>query len=93
MTDMDTLLQGVERFIESPEFKARLLSILARQGLYHAPRSSLIHYRAQVAVKLMESASRPEVRNSLQQRFGVSRRSAYRLICRALEVRQGKLFD
>lgn len=93
MTDLDTILQAVEVSISSPEFKARLLSMLARRGLYRAPRDSLLHYRAQVAVKLMESASRPEVRDSLQQRFGVSRRSAYRLICRAIDVRQGKLFD
>jgi len=93
VTDLDTLLHAVESSIASPEFKARLLSMLARNGLYRAPRSSLLHYRAQVAVKLMESAPRPEVRDSLQQRFGVSRRSAYRLICRALDVRQGKLFD
>ena len=93
MTDIDHIMRVVEASISSPEFKARLLSMLARNGLYRAPRSSLLHYRAQVAVKLMESGSRPEVRDSLQQRFGVSRRSAYRLICRALDVRQGKLFD
>jgi len=93
MTELDHTLRAVEASMSCPEFKARLLSMLARMGLYRAPRSSLLHYRAQVAVKLMESASRPEVRDSLQQRFGVSRRSAYRLICRAIDVRQGKLFD
>ena len=93
MTEMDNVLQTVESSMSCPEFKARLLAMLGRMGLYRVPRASLIHYRTEVAVKLLADADRPETRDALQSRFGISRRSAYRIISRALDMRQGRLFD
>lgn len=90
----ETLLQDVEASLSSPEFKARLFAILARAGLYRPNRASLIHYRAQTAQKLIEQGScRADTRETLQTRFGVSRRTAYRLINRAIDMRQGRLFE
>jgi len=93
MTEMDHVLQSVESSMSCPEFKARLLAMLGRLGLYRVPRANLIHYRTEVAVKLLADADRPETRDALQSRFGISRRSAYRIISRALDMRQGRLFD
>lgn len=90
---MDTVLCQVEANMTTPEFKARLFGLLGRLGLYRIPRTSLIHYRTETAVKLLADGSRPDTRDALQQRFGVSRRSAYRLIARALDMRQGRLFE
>ena len=90
---MDHVLIAVEAQMTCPEFKARLLAMMARMGLYRVPRSSLIHYRTEAAITLLGGGSRPETRDALQQRFGVSRRSAYRLIDRALDARQGRLFE
>ncbi len=93
MIDENTILTSIEAQIASPEFKARLLAVLARHGLYHPPRSSLIHYRAEAAAKMLSGHSRPETRDALRERFGVSRRSAYRLISRAIDLRQMRLFE
>jgi hypothetical protein len=93
MMDHDHLLDAVATAVDDPEFRARLFGVLARAGLYHPPRAHLIHYRAQAAEKLLSSGQmRPQVREALQVRFGVSRRSAYRLIERALNSRQMNLF-
>lgn len=90
---MDAILIGIERALPDPEFKARLFALLARAGLYRPSRSSLIAYRAQTAQKLIEQGTcRAQTRESLRERFGVSRRTAYRLIGRALDMRQGSLF-
>lgn len=83
----DGVLLALEQHCLSndPEFHARLVSLLARVGLYAPSRSELILYRAQAARRMMTWMSRSEVRDALQGRFGVSRRSAYRLIHMALK--------
>ncbi|MDP2811775.1 MAG: hypothetical protein Q8O34_16680 [Rhodocyclaceae bacterium] len=94
MTDMDSVLTGIEAHLPSSEFKARLLAIMARCGLYSPPRASLLHYRAEAAASLLIGGhARPDAREILRVRFGVSRRTAYRLLDRGLNLRQGRLFD
>lgn len=91
--DVDAILDHVNSHLAHPEFRARLLGLLARAGLYQAPRAHLIHYRAEAAERMLASGLyRSQVRQALQERFGVSRRSAYRLIQRALDARQTRLF-
>lgn len=94
MTDMEHILCQVEANMTTPEFKARLFALLARMGLYRVPRSHLIHYRAEAAVKLINSGiGRAAARDALRETFGISRASAYRLLHRALDMRQGRLFE
>lgn len=87
------LLPHIESSLQAdPEFSARLLAMLARLGLYQPPRARLIQYRMESAGKLMAVMPRCEAREALQHRFGVSRRTAYRLMDRALQTRQLRLF-
>ena len=87
----DSVLPDVERNLASPEFRARLLSLLERHGIYRPSRTMLIAYRVDAARRLLDHRmSRSEVRDALQSRFGVSRRTAYRLIERALAYGYGQ---
>jgi hypothetical protein len=89
------LLPMIESGLKAdPEFTARLFALLARHGLYHPPRAALIRYRSESALKLLaQGQTRAETREALQERFGVSRRTAYRLMDRALSLRQMELFE
>lgn len=88
------LLPHIETGLKAdPEFSARLLAMLARLGLYQPPRAQLIQYRMESALKLLATMPRCETREALQHRFGVSRRTAYRLMDRAIHARQMRLFD
>lgn len=93
MSPVDDALRQVETLIAEPEFKARLLSLLSRSGLASLPRAHVIHYRAETARSILSGGNtQSETRDALCQRFGISRRTAYRLIASALDLRQRRLF-
>jgi hypothetical protein len=94
MSDMDATLIHIEASLASDEFKARLFALLARRGLYRVRRDTLQYHRAEAVASLFaQGLSRAEVRDITMERFGVSRRSAYRLQQRSFCPRQERLFE
>lgn len=91
--DIGGLMRAIEACLDSPEFKARLLSVLAKNGIYRPCKADLIYYRAETASRLLrQGMMRIEARRALSERFGVSQATAYRLIDLARDMQQGKLF-
>ena len=87
----DDLLRAIEASIGEPEFKARLLALLNRRGLVRAPKAATLHYQVETAGRLLEHGTCAEARTALQERFGVSRRTAYRLLARAMARRSARM--
>lgn len=87
--DFDTLLVNVERSLAHPEFKARLALILQRSGLADVPRSHVRHYQVATAAQMLtQGLSRADASVHLCTRFGITRRTAYRLLCAAIDSRR-----
>lgn len=92
-SDVDILIDQIEaRWRQSPEFRQRMFRWLAKAGLVQL-RNLEVRKRAEVTVSLIKSMPRSEAQAILRERYSVSRATAYRDIGRALEVRQGNLFD
>lgn len=80
------LIVEVRKHLQDAEFLARLLSVLADSGHIKPAFNELMHYRVRAAVKMLASGmARNEVRDALMARFGVSYKTAYRLINKAIE--------
>jgi hypothetical protein len=93
------LLSTVSREIRSDAlFRYALLMDLKLAGVFHIDRRAVIAMRIDAAGKMLAAKmTRPEARQALQERFGVSRRTAYNLIdsalrARAPAVKQSELF-
>lgn len=86
LTHIDALLR------ENHAFRARLVALMVRAGLYHA-RSAVVMQRAQAAAAMLDAGSRRnEAQGALRERYGISRSTAYRSLEKALDIRQGTLF-
>lgn len=90
------ILAVIRAEIGDPLFRYNLLTELRtelrKSGIWHIDRQAILAQRASVAAKLIgEGMKRPEVRQALQERFGVSRRTAYNLIDRALNDRRPRV--
>ena len=92
MTPDDTLSLIEALLREDHAFRARLVALMVRAGLYHA-RSAAVMKRAHAAAVMLDSGSRRNAaQGMLRERYGVSRSTAYRSIEKALDIRQGTLF-
>ena len=92
MTPDDTIAHIEALLRENHVFRARLVALMVRAGLYQA-RSAVVMQRAHAAAVMLDSGSpRNEAQGMLCERYGISRATAYRSLEKALDIRQGKLF-
>lgn len=82
---MTDLISEVKKRIEDDDFKALLLSTLAKSRLIRESIDVIRHYRIKTAISLLESGMRrSEVVQALITRLGVSRKTAYNIINAAI---------
>ena len=92
-SEVDILIDQISaKWRQSPEFRQRLYKWLGCAGLVQL-RQIEVRRRAEVTARLIGTLPRAEAQAILRERFSVSRATAYRDIGRALDVRQGVLFD
>lgn len=91
----DEAISHVEALLAtSYAFRARMLALLVRSGLYRGNRSHEVMQRAVVAAGMLDAGSQRNLAQAmLRERYGISRATAYRTLDKALEIRQGTLFD
>lgn len=76
----------------SPAFRCALVDLLVEAGLYGA-RGQARHARIRAASEMVASGNRrAAAQGMLRERFAVSRRTAYRDLQAAIDIRQGSLF-
>lgn len=84
--DHENVLEHLDKLLELPDFRTRLLAILATRGLFRPSRSSVMRYRVEVTRSMLAAGwLRRDVQCAIRQRFGISRTQAYVLISKALE--------
>ncbi len=87
----DEIITKLPALLGDNYFRYRVLLTLQRLGIWHVDRGAIIAMRVHVAATLLsDGMPRSEAREALQVRFGVSRRSAYRLLDKALTARAPK---
>lgn len=80
------LISEVRKNLQDIEFLAHLLSVLSDSGYIKPACNELMYYRVMAVAKMLKSGmARNEVRDALMERFGVSYKTAYRLINKAME--------
>ena len=80
------LISEIRKHLQDAEFLARLLSVLSDCGYIKPACNELMYYRTKAAAKMLDAGmARNEVRDALMARFGVSYKTAYRLINKAIE--------
>lgn len=73
---------------KNPEIRLMVLRGLQRSGLVRPSRSEIRYWRVAAAAQLLASgATRAEAMAALRERFGVSARTAYRLLAEAGKTR------
>ena len=78
--------------VTSPAFRVALVELLVSAGLY-CSRGQTRHKRIKAAGEMMAAGdNRATINNQLRDRYKVSRRTAYRDLEQALDLRQGRLF-
>ena len=84
MTLAPDLLHVLESEIRDPEARARVAHAIGLAKSMHQRE------RVRAALQLMHAGRcRADIKSVLMQRFCISRASAYRVICEALNERQG----
>jgi DNA-binding phage protein len=87
-----TLDEIEQRLRTDAAFRMGFIALLVRAGLVDDRKAKFMARCHAAAVMLASGVKRNEGQAQLQERYGISRRAAYRALDKALEIKQGTLF-